>query len=132
MTTLSDNARHLLDTEQIGWLTTVHGDQPQSSPVWFVYADDVLWLRSQPQAGKLRNIADNGRVSFHLDTRPGGNVVTIEATAEQTDEFPAAVREAYGAKYHSAITQELRSDEEAMMAAYSVSVRLTPTRVRGW
>ena len=130
--TLHPGAAELLADAQIGWLTTMHGMQPQSSPVWFLFADSVVWVRSQPAAAKLRNIAGNPRVSFHLDTTHGGHVVTIEAEAEQVEDFPPEVAKAYRSKYVPVIERHLRSDLAAFERQYSVSLRLTPTRVRGW
>ena len=113
-------------------MTTVRALQPQSSPIWFVHAHDVLWVRSQPYTAKLRNIAANPRVAFHLDTTHGGHVVTIEAEAERVDGFPSEVAAAYRAKCLPAITERLRSDLETFEQGYSVTLRLRPTRVRGW
>ena len=130
-TNLSDSATHRLENDQIGWLTTVHGDQPQSSPVWFVYADGTVWMRTRPVAGKVRNVAGNPRVSFHLNSVDGGNVVTIDGTAQPVDTWPDAVREVFADKYRQGI-KTVGGTLEAMEADYSVTLRLTPTRARTW
>jgi Pyridoxamine 5'-phosphate oxidase len=67
-----DEVARRLTGEPIGWLTTVNPDgQPQSSPVWFVWDGESLSLRSQPHAGKVRNVGANPGVAFHLARLPG-------------------------------------------------------------
>ena len=82
------------------WLTTAGADgQPQSSPVWFVWDGASLWLRSQAQAGKVRNIKANPRVAFHLaDDGHGGNIITIEGLAS-FEEAPHDLFASYLTKY---------------------------------
>ena len=71
-----------LTDEGIAWLTTAGADgQPQSSPVWFIWDGASMWLRSQANAGKVRNIRANPSVAVHLaDDGHGGNILTIEGT----------------------------------------------------
>lgn len=131
--TIEGTASARLADDLTGWLTTVSGSgQPQSSPVWFLWHDGVLWLRSQPGAGKLRNLTARPRVSFHLNDRNGGGVVTVEGIAVVAEAVPDAFDERYLAKYADAITNEVSSTPERMMDSYSVVVTITPTRVRTW
>ncbi len=120
----------------LAWLTTVRPDgQPQSSYVWFHFDGDDLVVRSQPGAGKVRNIRANPKVSFHLDgdRTMGGDVVTIDATAEILDgELEPGRADAYVAKYGDAIRDILRETPEQLQATYSTTLRLTPRRVRAW
>jgi PPOX class probable F420-dependent enzyme len=119
--------------EPIGWLTTVNASgQPQSSPVWFVWDGSSLWLRSQPGAGKVRNIEANPGVSFHLaDDGHGGNVVTIEGRAS-LDADPGDLMDAYLAKYEAAIRGALQTTPEQLAADFSTTIRITPARARAW
>ena len=73
----SGRAAERLDHEVMGWLTTVTANgRPQSSGVWFVSLDDAIYIQSQREAAKLRNIRANGKVSFHLDgDGAGGDIV---------------------------------------------------------
>jgi PPOX class probable F420-dependent enzyme len=123
-----------LGTDQIGWLTTVNRTgQPQASPIWFLWHAEHIWLRSQAAAGKVANIRANPRVAFHLDDNgSGGDVVTVEGTAEFVEELPAEVMEAYLAKYGKAIKQILHVTPEQLAADYPVTIRITPTRARAW
>jgi PPOX class probable F420-dependent enzyme len=128
-----DEIARRLAGEPIGWLTTVNpGGQPQSSPVWFVWDGESLWLRSQPHAGKVRNVEENPGVAFHLaDDGHGGSIVTIEGRAS-VDVDPADVMDAYLAKYDQAIRGALQTTPEQLAADYSTTIRITPTRARAW
>ena len=122
-----------LGEESIGWLTTVsRSGQPQSSPVWFIWDGASLWLRSQAQAGKVRNVEANERVAFHLaDDGHGGQIVTIEGLASVEPE-PPALLDAYLAKYDAAIRGALQTTPEQLAADFPTTIRITPTRTRAW
>jgi PPOX class probable F420-dependent enzyme len=128
-----DEVARRLAGEPIGWLTTVNpGGQPQSSPVWFVWDGESLWLRSQPHAGKVGNVGANPGVAFHLaDDGHGGSIVTIEGRAS-TDVDAGDVMDAYLAKYDQAIRGALQTTPEQLAADYSTTIRITPTRARVW
>jgi PPOX class probable F420-dependent enzyme len=134
MTDTLQGAADRLGAEQIGWLTTVsRGGQPQASPIWFLWHDGHIWLRSQAAAAKVANIGANPRVAFHLDDDgQGGHVVTVEGTAEVVEQVPGGVREAFLAKYGTLITERLKSTVEQMEAVYPISIRITPKRARSW
>jgi PPOX class probable F420-dependent enzyme len=130
----SGRAAERLDREVMGWLTTVTASgRPQTSPVWFVVHDDAVFIQSQPHAAKLANIRANGKVSFHLDgDGAGGEIVTIDADAEILDTVPTGLADVYLAKYERVIRERLGSTPDAMIAAYSMTVRVIPLRVRAW
>ena len=129
-----DGPARRLAGEGIGWLTTVSADgQPQSSPVWFIWDGASLWLRSQAQAGKVRNVEVNPRVAVHLaDDGHGGNIITIEGAASLEAELPEQLIEAYFVKYGEAIRTALRTTPEQLAADYPITIRITPTRTRAW
>jgi PPOX class probable F420-dependent enzyme len=129
-----DGPAQRLAKESVGWLTTAGvGGQPQSSPVWFFWDGASLWLRSQAQAGKVRNITANPKVAFHLaDDGYGGNVVTIEGTASLEADLPREIFDSYIAKYDEAIRTALQTSPEQLAADYPTTIRITPTRTRAW
>ena len=129
-----DGPAQRLSGEGVGWLTTAGANgQPQSSPVWFIWDGASLWLRSQAQAGKVRNIKSNPRVAFHLaDDGQGGNIITIEGTASLDAEVPEQLLEAYFTKYGEAIRTALQTTPEQLVADYPITIRVTPTRTRAW
>jgi PPOX class probable F420-dependent enzyme len=130
----SGRPRERLDREVMGWLTTITAQgRPQSSPVWFVVLGDEIYIQSQREAAKLRNIRANGKVSFHLDgDGAGGDIVTIDADAEILDAPPPGLLDAYSEKYGRVIRERARSTPEAMLDEYPTTVRLIPRRVRAW
>jgi PPOX class probable F420-dependent enzyme len=116
----------------IAWLTTVRPDgQPVTVPVWFLLRDDeTILLYSRPENAKLRNIADNPKVSLALDvTDIGRNVVRLEGTAAQAhDQLPAHQHAAYLAKYTERMAA-LFSTPEQFAALFSAALIITPTRL---
>ena len=126
---VEDRLRHNL----MAWLTSVRPDgQPVSVPVWFLMRDDeTILLYSRSGTAKLRNIANNPRVSLALDvTDIGRNIVCIEGVARQSeDEAPASQQPAYLAKYLERIAA-LFGTPEQFAELFSVALVITPTKLR--
>jgi PPOX class probable F420-dependent enzyme len=121
-----------LRREVIVWLTTVRSDgQPQSSPVWFLWDGRTFLIYSLPTSQKVPNIRGNGRVSLHLDDDGvGGDIVSIEGQASiGGSERPVNEVPEYVEKYRELIA-ELGSGPDEFAGAYSVAIRVTPTRWR--
>ena len=115
------------------WLTTVgRAGQPQSSPVWFLWDDEVFHLISQPGATKITNLKENPLVSLHLqaDEIAEEDIAIFEGVAEfEPDGADAAWLPAFLEKYRQRI-DSYGWTPEGMLADYSVSLRVTPTRIR--
>jgi len=123
-----------LAIEPIAWLTTAGADhQPQSSPVWFHWDGSAFWLRTQAAARKLTNIRANPKVALHLaDDGNGGDIVTVEGTAELRDRWPDGVESAFLTKYDEAIRIAIGFTFEQLRIDYPVTIRISPTRTRTW
>jgi PPOX class probable F420-dependent enzyme len=130
----SGRAAERLGSEAVAWVTTVTASgQPQSSVVWFLVDEDVIYIASKPQSPKVRNIRADSKVSFHVNSDAHGfDVVTVDADAELLDAFPPGVQEAYVAKYERKMREQLQSTPEAIIAEYSTIVRIIPRRVRAY
>ena len=131
---LGRRAERRLREELVIWLVTAGRDgQPQPSPVWFLWDSGSVLIRSQPNTPKVRNIAANPRVALHFDgDRKGGNVMVLTGTAEVLPAgFSVAQREAYIEKYREDIQANDMTPDE-MLQEYSVTLRVTPTRLRGF
>jgi PPOX class probable F420-dependent enzyme len=117
----------------MAWLTTVRPDgQPVSVPVWFLMREDgTVLLYSQPGKQKLRNIAENPKVSLGLDvTDIGRNIVRIEGIARVAYDQPAAHQHpAYLAKYTERIGAMFDTPER-FAELFSTAVIITPTKLR--
>jgi PPOX class probable F420-dependent enzyme len=127
-------AERRLREEEIAWLTTVRSDgQPQSVPVWFFWDGERFLVYSQPGRQKLRNIERNLRVGLNLNSNAqGGDVVRAEGTAEIVEDAPPATEiPEYVEKYRDAIAR-IGFDPDGFARAYSVAIRVTPTRWQVW
>ena len=122
-----------LTSERAGWLTTVAPDgTPQSSPIWFIWDDDDLYLYSR-RSPRVSNIQKNPRISFNLDgNRMGGKVVVLEGTAVIDEQAPPVhENEQYLEKY-GAVMAERDWSPEWFADNYPVFIRVAPTRFRYW
>jgi PPOX class probable F420-dependent enzyme len=127
-------AERRLREEEIAWLTTVRSDgQPQSVPVWFFWDGEKFLVYSQPGRQKLRNIERNPRVGLNLNSNAqGGDVVRVEGAAEIiVDAPPATEVPEYVEKYRDAIAR-IGFDPDGFARAFSVAIRVTPTRWQVW
>ncbi|MCA1717848.1 MAG: TIGR03667 family PPOX class F420-dependent oxidoreductase [Actinobacteria bacterium] len=127
-------AERRLREEEIAWLTTVRSDgQPQSVPVWFFWDGEKFLVYSQPGRQKLRNIERDPRVDLNLNSNAqGGDVVRVEGPAEIVEDAPPATEvPEYVEKYRDAIAR-IGFDPEGFARAFSVALRLTPTRWQVW
>lgn len=123
-----------LRDEPIIWLTTVSADgTPQPNPVWFHWDAGELLIFSQPNTPKLRNIAARPRVALHFNTNDHGEDVVVLAGNARIDPAPVSETQmaAYIDKYRAGIAS-IGLTEDSMIATYSVAIRVTPTRVRGF
>jgi PPOX class probable F420-dependent enzyme len=128
-------AERRLREETLGWLVTVGGDgTPQPNPVWFLWDGQSLLIYSAPGQAKLKNIERNPNVAFHLDSRSDGDdVVVITAEAHLDPTAPAVDRNPpYVDKYKEEIKRIGLFNAETMARTYSVAIRLTPRKVRGY
>ncbi|HEX5579053.1 MAG TPA: pyridoxamine 5'-phosphate oxidase family protein [Candidatus Limnocylindria bacterium] len=125
-------AREHLEHDIVGWLTTTAGNgQPQTSVISFLWEWDSLIFYSKPGTPKLRNIARNPLVSFHLQSDAhGDDVLTIEGRAAVDRDIPPSdVYAPYQAKYAQPLAH-WKMDEAETARDFSVPIRIRPTRVR--
>jgi PPOX class probable F420-dependent enzyme len=122
-----DEAGLRLETEHIGWLTTVSpAGLPQSSPVWFLWHDGAVLVASRPSAGKVANLARNPSAAFHLEgAGPGDLVVVLEGTATVGGTMP----DGYARKYADGL-ERLGAMAAGYLADFSAVVRVAPSRRR--
>ena len=123
-----------LRTAPVGWLTTVDAQgQPQPSPIWFLWEEGRIVIWSKLGTPRLRNLAANPRIAFHLDAdADGGSVVTIEGIARLDPDGPrAGAVPAYQAKYRRFI-DEYGWTPESFDRDYPSRVVIEPVRLRAW
>jgi len=128
-------AKRHLRQEYVIWLTTVGPDgTPQPRPVWFTWDGETFMIYSRPDH-KVRHIQVHPRVALNFNTDPetgDTDVIVFTGTAAVvTDVPPANQNRAYMRKYRAGISG-LKMTPAQYGAAYSVAIRVTPERVRGW
>jgi len=128
-------AERLLRTERIVWLTTVSADgTPQPNAVWFFWDGDTALMYSIPNQAKLKNIARNPNVALNLDSKKHGDgiVILTGSAAVDTNAPPLNKNRAYMAKYRTEIARLKLGTPAKMASEYSVAVRITPKKLRGF
>ena len=121
-----------LETELMGWVTTVGpDDQPQSSPIWFLWRDGEVVVYSHIRAPRNANVEANPRVSFNLNTDPDGEeVVTMEGEARIDPSLPPSSADpAFQAK-HRHMIERYGWTPEWLAENYPVPIVIRPTRWR--
>jgi PPOX class probable F420-dependent enzyme len=126
------HALERLETELMGWLTTVNPDgQPQSSPIWFLWHRGEVLVYSHIRAPRNANIEANPLASFNLDTASeGDDFVTMEGET-QVDQTvpPSSANPAYLAKYRHLI-ERYGWTPEWLSENYPIPIVITPVRWR--
>jgi len=128
-------AERMLRTERIVWLTTVSADgTPQPNAVWFIWDGDSALMYSIPNQAKLKNIARNPNVALNLDSKKQGDrlVILTGTAAVETNASPLNKNRAYMAKYRTEIARLKLGTPAKMASEYSVAVRITPKKLRGF
>ncbi|WP_280239110.1 TIGR03667 family PPOX class F420-dependent oxidoreductase [Nocardia abscessus] len=123
-----------LNRESVLWLTTVGPTgTPQPNPVWFQWLDGEFLIFSKSGQSKVRNIQRNPRVALNLNsTETGGDVVVLTGTARVVEQRPSAAEIAsFTTKYAEGL-RSIEMTDEQFYAEYSVVVRVTPDRLRGF
>lgn len=129
-------ARKHLKSEHFVWLTTVDSTgTPQPRPVWFIWDKDSFLIFSQAKAHKLKHIQKNPQVSLHFnsaDKKAQERLIIFTGTASiDVKSLPAHKIRAYMKKYNEGIIG-LEKTPEQFAGEYSVAIRITPAKLRGW
>lgn len=104
------------------WLASVRPNgRPHLVPVWFVWADGMVYLCTAPDSVKVRNICANPRVTLALED--GSDPVVVEGEARLLD---GAVSPEVAAAFSHKYDWDISTDTE-----YTVVVEVTPRRVVG-
>jgi PPOX class probable F420-dependent enzyme len=125
-------ARHLRE-EMVVWLTTVTpAGAPLPRPVGFVWdGGETVLVYSQPGA-RVRNIAQNPKVTLNFGgDGAGGDIVILAGTAEVDETSPSAAEDpAYVTKYAGEL-ERVGMTAESFAERFSVPVRIHIRAVQG-
>ncbi len=98
---LTPAASQRVEESKVVWLTTLRADgSPHTTPVWFVYESNHLWVGTGLRNVKVRNVRNDSRVSAAIDGTSDASLVA-EGTAQLIDPAAvgASVTEAFSHKY---------------------------------
>jgi len=128
---LGVSAGKRLQNEQLIWLTTTSPNgTPQPNPVWFYWDGESILIYSQPASFKVGNVRRNPKVSLNFNSNEeGGNIIVLTGVAS-LDENPKHDSR-YLEKYKEAIPK-IGETAESLAAAYSVQIRILPSKLRGF
>lgn len=128
-------AAERLASDELAWLTTVGATTgaPAPNPIWFLWTGPEVIVRTRPGGPKSTNLASNSRVSLNLETDTSGDGVVVVTGAARIDEagWTSDEEATYLAKYECGI-ESLGMTPETFIATYSVTIRITLDRLRGW
>jgi len=128
---LGVSAGKRLQKEYVIWLTTTSPNgTPQPNPVWFYWDGESILIYSQPASFKVGNVRRNPKVSLNFNSNEeGGNIIVLTGVAS-LDENPKHDSR-YLEKYKEAIPK-IGETAESLAAAYSVQIRILPSKLRGF
>jgi PPOX class probable F420-dependent enzyme len=133
-TPFGQRVQQRLHDEQVIWLTTVGADgTPQPNPVWFLVDGTTVLVYNRPDARRLTHIRRNPRVTLNLDgDGRGGDIIVLSGRAEIADDQPLSHEfPPYLAKYRAA-AERISANVAEFSAEYSIALRITIDRVRGF
>jgi PPOX class probable F420-dependent enzyme len=124
-----------IDEQKVAWLTTVSSDgTPQPNPVWFLWDDGSFIIFSRPNQAKLANIARSNRVSLNLEATEDEEQITIftgYAEIVDRESIPQEIFDRYAEKYAQGMIN-IKLPRAEYEQAFSVPIRVTPEKLRGW
>jgi PPOX class probable F420-dependent enzyme len=101
--------------------------------VWFLLDGTTVFVYNRPDARRLAHIRRNPRVTLNLDgDGRGGDVIVLSGRAEVVEDQPLPHQfPPYVDKYREA-AERISGNVEDFSAEYSVALRITVDRVRGF
>ncbi len=125
-----------LREESTIWLTTTGANgTPQPRPVWFLWDEgsNTFLIFTQPAGAKVRHIERNQHVALNLNSNPyGGDIAVFTGTAEVLrGNIPADLMKAYVDKYRAGM-KNIGMNPEQFEQSYSMAIRVTPNKMRGF
>jgi PPOX class probable F420-dependent enzyme len=122
-----------LRSEQVAWFGTIGRDGfPHSMPIWFLWRDGRALIMSQPHSAKVRNLRENDRAIFHLESGDDGEQWTVlrgtaAVSPEPSVQWLDRIADEYTAKYDEWM-QRLGLTTESMAEHYSALIEFTPVK----
>lgn len=124
-----------LQSDHFVWLTTVGAKTgtPQPNVIWFLYQDGDVVIYTKPGYHRLENIAKNPNVSLNFNAGDDGESMTIFTGTAVIDPATKSVihNPEYVEKYEQGM-DHIGTTPQAMSDEYTVPIRITLEKLRGW
>lgn len=124
-----------LQREHFVWLTTVGAKSgtPQPNVIWFLYQDGDIIIYTKPAYQRLENIAKNSNVSLNFNAGDDGESMTIFTGTAVIDPATKSIinNPEYVDKYEKWM-DHIGTTPQAMSDEYTVPIRITLEKLRGW
>jgi PPOX class probable F420-dependent enzyme len=131
-TELGVRAAKRLKEDFVVWLTTISANgYPQPNPVWFYWDGKAMLIYSQPSAHKVKNIANNPKVSLNFQAREDGTDVIVFTGRASIEKNPPQHDPRYMEKYRDQIPT-IGLTPESLAASYSILISVTLDKLRGF
>ena len=122
-----------LESEQVAWFGTIGRDGfPHSVPLWFLWRDGRALIMSEPGSVKVKNLRENDRVIFHLESGDDGEQWAIlrgfaTISPEPSSAWLDRIADEYTDKYGEWM-QRLGITTESMAERYTALIEFTPLK----
>lgn len=123
-----------LRDDRIIWIVTTSADgTPQPNPVWFLWDGEGFLIYSLPDAARVAHIRRNPHVALHFDSHDNGSdIVIFTGLASEAPDAPAADQHsAFLEKYRDRLDKDVDGLAN-FTARYSLALRVTPVKARGF
>jgi PPOX class probable F420-dependent enzyme len=122
--------KHLEHDEVIWFISVSPTGVPSPNPVWFYWDGETIFVYSQPESFRVRNLGLNPQVALNFETDPHGNDVVVIVGEASVKPGNKTVPAGYWAKYEK-LLPGIGLTVDTMIRDYSVEIRIKPTRARG-
>lgn len=133
---LKDSLIHLLEERRIATLTTLAEDGlPHTTAVWYLYEDGALYVATNANTSKGRNLRRDPRASICIESREAGREAGVSASghAELLEgELAASIAHRVNAKYLTDEALDHPVVGPAFIDMSNLVIRLRPERWISW
>ena len=134
--TFNSSLAHLLDERRIATMTTFSSDGlPHVTAVWYLYEDGALYVATNADTSKGRNLRRDPRMALCIESREAGREAGLSACGEATlleGASAAPIAHQINAKYLTEAAFEHPLVGPAFEEMSNLVIRLVPKRWISW
>ncbi len=132
----NEKLAHLLEEPRIVTLTTYSADGlPHVTAVWFLYEDGAIYITTNQEASKARNLKRDPRMAVCVESREDGKESGMSASGSAellSGEAAMSIASRINAKYLTEAALEHPVIGPAFQDMSDVVIRLVPERWISW